>query len=135
MVNPNGVECHWRCLRMLWRPKATRLKSLGWTSESVDRLADALPAASALEVTRQLDMLIIALRNIVNLFNPKLIVLGVFLPRSSQQDPARLRISAEIGHRCLPFHGVEIRPSELATDLLMIGASELALRHSRDPQI
>jgi len=71
-------------------------------------------------------MLIIALRNIVNLFNPKLIVLGGFLAALQSADPARLEDFGRNRPLAASFHGVEIRPSELATDLLMIGASELA---------
>ncbi len=132
MVNPDGVACHcgaFGCLETEVR-RDRLLEVTGLTSESVDRLADVLassvdPRVRA-EVTRQLDMLIIALRNIINLLNPKLIVLGGFLAALRSADPARLEDFGRDRPLAASFHGVEILPSELATDLLMIGAGELA---------
>ena len=132
MVNPNGVACHcgaFGCLETEVR-RDRLLEVTGLTFESVDRLAEVLASSGdprvRAEVTRQLDMLIIALRNIINLFNPKLIVLGGFLAALQSADPARLEDFGRNRPLAASFHGVEIRPSELATDLLMIGASELA---------
>jgi predicted NBD/HSP70 family sugar kinase len=132
MVNPNGVACHcgaFGCLETEVR-RDRLLEVTGLTSESVDGLADALsssvdPRVRA-EVTRQLDMLIIALRNVVNLLNPKLIVLGGFLAALQSADPVRLEDFGRNRPLAASFHGVKILPSELAADLLMIGASELA---------
>ena len=132
MVNPNGVACHcgaFGCLETEVR-RDRLLEATGLSSESADDLAHALassvdPRVRA-EVTRQLDMLIVALRNLVNLFNPKLIILGGFLAALQMADPARLEDFGRNRPLAASFHCVEILPSELAADLLMIGASELA---------
>lgn len=133
MVNSTGVACHcgaFGCLETEVR-RDRLLEVTGLSSETVDQLARSLasgtdPRVSA-EVTRQLDMLIVALRNVINLLNPKLIVLGGFLAALQAAEPARL---ADFGPNSpLPasFESVEILPSELGQNLLMIGAGELAL--------
>lgn len=132
MVNPTGIECHcgaFGCLETEVR-RDRLLEVTGLTSESVDRLAGALALSAdprvRAEVTRQLDMLIIALRNAINLFNPRLIVLGGFLAALQSADPTRLEDFGRNRPLDASFRGVDILPSELAGDLLMIGASELA---------
>ena len=132
LVNPSGIACHcgaFGCLETEVR-RDRLLAVTGLRSESVDHLADALASNSdpriAAEVARQLDMLIIALRNVVNLLNPELIILGGFLAALQSAAPERLRDFGRNSPLAASFDCVEILPSELAEDLLMIGAGELA---------
>ncbi|QNE45798.1 ROK family protein [Glaciihabitans sp. INWT7] len=132
MVNPTGIACHcgaFGCLETEVR-RDRLLEVTGLSSQSVGRLAAALASSTdprvAAEVTRQLDMLIVALRNVVNLLNPKLIVLGGFLAALQSAQPARLRDFGRNSALAASFDCVQIIPSELADDLLMIGAGELA---------
>jgi predicted NBD/HSP70 family sugar kinase len=78
------------------------------------------------EVERQLDTLAITLRNAVNTLNPQLIVLGGFLGALYAVDPERL--DRAVAAQSLPSarDSVRIVRAELGTNLLMIGAAELA---------
>jgi len=83
------------------------------------------PAVVA-EVERQLDTLAITLRNAINTLNPQLIVLGGFLGALYAVAPDRL--DRNVAAQSLPSarDSVRIARAELGTNLLMIGAAELA---------
>jgi predicted NBD/HSP70 family sugar kinase len=128
-VNPYGVACHCGgvgCLETEVR-RERLLEVTGLGSESVDRLAGVLATSTdplvTAEVGRQLDLLAVALRNAVNLLNPRLVLLGGFLAALQGADPARLE---QLGALAASAEGLGIRPAELGADLLMIGAGELA---------
>lgn len=129
MVNPQGVICHCGaigCLETEVR-RDRLLEVTGLTADTVDQLAVALatdtdPAVRA-EVRRQLDFLAIALRNAVNVLNPRLVLLGGFLAALRGADPSRL---GSFGALAASAENVSIRPAELGPHLLLIGAAELA---------
>lgn len=129
MVNPRGVVCHCGavgCLETEVR-RDRLLEVTGLTADTVDQLAVALatdldPAVRA-EVRRQLDFLAIALRNAVNVLNPRLVLLGGFLAALHGADPSRL---GSFGALAASAENVSIRPAELGPHLLLIGAAELA---------
>nr|WP_218869143.1 ROK family transcriptional regulator [Leifsonia psychrotolerans] len=106
------------------------LAVLGLSSADADELEHALLASTSLtvraEVNRQLDCLGSALAGIVNIVNPQRIVLGGFLASLRAVDPERLL--AAVRARALPaaFGSVTIAPALLGSNLLMIGAAELA---------
>lgn len=135
LVNSNGKLCHCGargCLETEVR-RAPLIEALGITR--ADQLEAALrseydgtpSAAVAAVVDGQLTALAIALSQFVNLFNPKLIVLGGFLgilfEVAGDRLTADIRSRAMIGSR----DTVELARSTLGADLLLIGAAEIAL--------
>lgn len=132
LVNSAGITCHCGaigCLETEVR-RERLLDVLGLTEADADDFESALTASESpavtTEVRRQLDFLAITLRNAINMLNPQLIVLGGFLGSLSARDPEHLdRVLAEqplIASR----EGVRVTRAELGSDLLMIGAAELA---------
>jgi predicted NBD/HSP70 family sugar kinase len=120
--------------------RAALLRVLGLASADPDELERALLAdrskAVRGEVDRQIDHLAVALGTAVNLLNPSRIVLGGFLAALAAADPELL--DRRVAQHTLPALGeqVEIRRAELGSDLLMIGAAELAFeRLFADPLI
>lgn len=110
--------------------RAALLAALGLTSADGDQLESALlastdPAVSAL-VHRQLDYLSTSLRNAVNVLNPQVIVLGGFLASLLAFDEDYLVRRVEEQSLRAPFESVVITRAQLGSDLLMIGAAELA---------
>jgi len=106
------------------------LRALGLASADADTLDAALlastdPAVGAL-VRRQLESLSTSLRNAVNVLNPEVIVLGGFLASIFAADPEYL--IERVGAQSLEasFEGTSITTAQLGSDLLMIGAAELA---------
>jgi predicted NBD/HSP70 family sugar kinase len=78
------------------------------------------------EVERQLRFLSIAISNMVNVFNPELIVLGGFLASLDAASPGlleRLVLSQALEASA---EGVRVARAQLRSSLLMIGAAELA---------
>ena len=93
----------------------------------VAALAGAEPGSpGAVEVRRQIDFLAVALRGVVNSFNPELIVLGGFLGSLHAADPGRL--AERVRGQSLPGarDDVRITRAALGVDRLTIGAAELA---------
>lgn len=88
-------------------------------------LADHSPEVRAV-VERQLAHLGTALAAVINLLNPQVIALGGFLAALQAYDPERLH--AAVAAAALPpsFEGVRITAAELGSNLLMIGAAQLA---------
>ena len=106
------------------------LSAVGFASADADELERALlastdPAVTAL-VHRQLEFLSTSLRNAVNVLNPQMIVLGGFLASIFSLDPEFLRERVAAQSLSVSFEGVEITTARLGSDLLMIGAAELA---------
>lgn len=130
LVNSAGRACHCGATGCLETEvsQAALLTMLGETEAG--RLSAALAASTepavAAEVARQLDFLGVALRNIVNVFNPSRIVLGGFLGLLQHADPAGL--AARVGDAALraPFESATIMRAALGDEVLMIGAAELA---------
>ena len=131
LVNSAGVDCHCGAVGCLETEvgRAELLRVLGL--EESERLEEALAAsedpAVRAEVERQLGHLAVALRNVVNIFNPQLVVLGGFLGALVGVAPGFLEERLTHGG---PFRvaldSVRIARTELGGDLLMIGAAELA---------
>jgi predicted NBD/HSP70 family sugar kinase len=88
-------------------------------------LADRSPEVRS-EVRRQVDALAVAIGSAVNVLNPARIVLGGFLSALAAAAPKRL--DERVARHALPLLGerVDIRRAELGSDLLLIGAAELA---------
>lgn len=135
LVNSSGVRCHCGaigCLETEVSQRALRAV-LGMPAADGDELARALAAAVAAgdpavsaEVDRQLAYLATALRNATNVFAPERIVLGGFLGALHALDPARLPALVAAQALAASAERLQIVPAALGTDILMIGAAELA---------
>ncbi|BDZ48124.1 sugar kinase [Frondihabitans sucicola] len=132
LVNSNGVTCHCGAVGCLETEvgQAELLHALGRARGDDDDL-DALLAASTdpevlAEVERQAGYLAIALRNVINLFNPETIVLGGFLGALFGVAGPRIESLATRGALRGPRETVRLRRAELGSGRLMIGAAELA---------
>ncbi|MES2169622.1 MAG: ROK family transcriptional regulator [Actinomycetota bacterium] len=132
MVNPYGTACHCGAVGCLeTEVRRDRLLEVAGLAgvEDVD-LATALTTSTdamvAAEVGRQLGFLGVALRNTINLLNPRLVVLGGFLADLLAADPLRLGDLGSNRPLAASRQSVDIRPAELGADLLMIGGAELA---------
>jgi predicted NBD/HSP70 family sugar kinase len=138
LVNSDGIACHCGssgCLETEVSRQAL-LDALGLAVGDAERLDDALlaafapgaatPSALAELVERQLAFLAIALGNATNLFNPRMIVLGGFLGSLYGAAPAVL--DEAIRHRAMAAtrDGLVIQRAALGSNILMIGAAELA---------
>jgi predicted NBD/HSP70 family sugar kinase len=132
LVNSAGVMCSCGASGCLETEvaRAPLLELVGLTTADSDELERALTASRSpavrVEVERQLDYLAVALRNAINVFNPQLVVLGGFL--GSLYAVAGAYLDQRVAHQLLNAtrEGVMIRRTQLASDLLMIGAAELA---------
>lgn len=113
--------------------RAELLAALGLASADADELEAALLAsrdpAIAKLVHRQLEFLSTSLRNIVNVLNPEIIVLGGFLSAILSVDPEFLISRVRAQTLSASFEELTIRPAELGSDLLFIGAAELAFEN------
>lgn len=130
-VRSEGSTCHCGATGCLeTEVSQSRLLDLaGMSSGDTADLEQALGSNSAEvndEVARQLTYLGITLRNAVNTFNPEAIVLDGFLGTLHSLAPASLdgmlRAQAMDG----PAGQVKIYRAALGSDLMMIGAAELA---------
>jgi predicted NBD/HSP70 family sugar kinase len=74
---------------------------------------------------KQIDSLASAIANYANIFNPQIVVLAGFLPALFWYDQDRLLGGIRKG--CLPAirEGLIVKPGELGSNILMIGAAEL----------
>jgi predicted NBD/HSP70 family sugar kinase len=101
---------------------------MGLDHVDAEQLEDALrsgPSISALrEIRRQTDLLEIALSNLVNVFNPQVIVLGGFLGVLLAEDKERLSTAVAAG--AISGLGAEVRleRAALGAELLLVGAAE-----------
>ena len=132
LVNSQGIVCHCGGVGCL-ETEVTRsalLALVGLTDADSDELESALIASESAdvraEVHRQLDFLAVALRNAINTLNPQTILLGGFLGSLYAVAPAHL--NALVAHQPLRAsrEGVTIGRAALGSNLLMIGAAELA---------
>lgn len=132
LVNSQGIVCHCGGVGCLETEvsRAPLLALVGLTDADADELEDALLASESVdvlaEVHRQLDFLGVALRNAINTLNPQTILLGGFLGSLYAVAPAHL--DALVAHQPLRAsrEGVAIGRAALGSNLLMIGAAELA---------
>ena len=110
--------------------RARLLALLGLESIDADGLAAAILGSDDPrlrdEVHRQLELLGVALGTALTLFNPRLIVLGGFLATLYQADAAVL--DRAVARATLPetLEGVQITRTRLGSDILLVGAAELA---------
>lgn len=130
LVNSVGLACHCGasgCLETEVQ-RAALLDVLGLAS--ADGLEEALAASTdptvAAEIERQLGSLAIALRNVINIFNPELVVLGGFLGALYGVAGERLEELVDAGPFRVSRASVRITRTSLGADLLMLGAAELA---------
>ena len=98
----------------------------GDAAQPEEALTKNTTAEVAEEVARQLDYLGIALRNAVNIFNPEAIVLDGFLGVLHSLSPGTLENQLLSQALDGPASQVRIYRAELGTDLMMLGAAELA---------
>lgn len=110
--------------------RADLLGALGLGSADADEFEAALLNATSAElealVHRQLEFLSTSLSNAVNVLNPEIVVLGGFLASIFMRDPGFLIERVSTLSLRASFDAVEIVPATLGSDLLMIGAAELA---------
>jgi predicted NBD/HSP70 family sugar kinase len=131
-VRTDGQPCHCGARGCLETEVAqSRLfELLGLSGGDVDQLEEALKIATDpdvhLEVLRQLGYLAIALRNVVNVFNPEAIVLDGFLGVIHALFPKELGSAVASEPMAGPAAQVLVSRAALGSDLLMIGAAELA---------
>ena len=134
-VNPTGTFC--RCgSRGCWETEVGEgalLARAGYSPDAGragieallrDAGAGSTPAITALEETGR--WLGIGLASLVNLLNPRLIVLGGLFGRIHPH--AHVTLEAELASRCLPApHSlVRVVPARLGVDAPVLGAAELA---------
>ncbi|MEY9951337.1 ROK family protein [Leifsonia sp. EB34] len=135
LVNSAGVRCHCGAIGCLETEVSQRalLRVLGLASADPDELSRALVAAVAsgdaavlAEVDRQLGFLATALRNATNVFDPERIVLGGFLGALHELAPERLPVLVASQALAASVETLTITRAALGSDILMIGAAELA---------
>ncbi|SEB02975.1 ROK family transcriptional regulator [Leifsonia sp. 21MFCrub1.1] len=135
LVNSAGVRCHCGAIGCLETEvsQSALLRVLRMEAADPEELDRALSAAIdagdpavAAEVDRQVGFLATALRNATNVFDPQLIVLGGFLGALHALDPDRL--PRLVGEQALAASAerLSIVRAGLGSDILMIGAAELA---------
>lgn len=132
LVRSDGDPCHCGgsgCLET--EVSLARLEALvGLHGTDLEEVESALkradPDVVLPEIRRQLGYLAITLRNAVNVFNPERIILGGFLSTLFALDPTFL--IDQVRSRALhgPGEVVEISRAVLGSNILMIGAAELA---------
>ncbi len=142
VVNSSGVMCHCGATGCL-ETEVTRsalLHVLELSEDDVDTLEARLGEAYAdsrdvrTVVDRQLRYLGVALRNIVNTFNPELVILGGFLATLHRVGGLYLEDTVRSSALSGPSDDVTIVASALGRDNLLIGAAELAFAAVlRDP--
>lgn len=132
LVRTNGEKCH--CGRSGCLDAEVRLERLlgplGRVRADQDELERAIAERPSRELQeeaeRQIDLLAVALTNFVNIFNPEMIVLGGFLGSIFSLDPERL--SSAVAEETIGGLGadVKIKRAVLGSELLLVGAAELA---------
>lgn len=143
LVNTEGTACHCGavgCLETEVR-RAPLLAALSLDDALADQLEDSLleeyrsgtPRTAVVdEVDRQVAFLAVALRNVINVFNPRLIVLGGFLGALQAVAGERLDQSARVSAMRGARESVEIVAATLGRDSLLIGAGELVFAEVLD---
>jgi predicted NBD/HSP70 family sugar kinase len=130
VIRPDGEPCH--CGRRGCLETEVNLERLlavvGLDHADAEQLEEAVRSAPPFqvirEIRRQTDVLAIALSNLVNIFNPQVIVLGGFLGVLFAADAKRLAAAVARG----PISGlgseVRLERAALGTELLLVGAAE-----------
>ncbi|GAA3862411.1 ROK family transcriptional regulator [Leifsonia kafniensis] len=138
LVNSAGVLCHCGAIGCLETEvsQAPLLDTLGLDSTGSEQLESVLlgqfsreggPEREILDlVHRQLDFLAVALRGVVNMFNPELVLLGGFLGTLYAAAPERLEAGVRTRALVGPRDDVRFARAELGADLLLVGAAQLA---------
>ena len=131
-VRSDGLPCHCGsrgCLETEVR-QAPLVELLKLATDDPSAIGPALCASTdpavAAEVARQIGFLAIALRNVVNIFNPGAIVLDGFLAALHAAAPDALESAVRAQSMREPASQVLISPASLGADLMMVGAAELA---------
>lgn len=140
LVNSGGTLCHCGSIGCLETEvvRSALLSAVGLSDgdEALleDRLVAAYPVDAAVRevVDRQVRFLGIALRNIVNAFNPGCVILGGFLAILCRMEGEALVAAVRASSLPGPATDVVVVPSELGRDNLLIGAGELAFRAVMD---
>jgi len=114
------------------------LDVLGIATANADELDGRLLASDSPavreEVERQLAFLGVALRNAIDILNPQLVVLGGFLGSLYAAAPGRLEALVADQALTVSLDEVSFSRAELGSDLLLVGAAELAFAPLlRDP--
>ena len=114
------------------------LEALGEITIDDKKLEKALLASSSARVRRvvetQIDRLGIAVAGLINIFNPEAVLLAGFLGILQAIDPERLSESVKAHVLEQSWAQTQILRTQPGSDLLMIGASELAFAQLlRDP--
>jgi predicted NBD/HSP70 family sugar kinase len=102
--------------------EAETLESVLLSRLAEDRADDPVAAL----VDRQVDYLARALANTVNVFNPRMIVLGGFLGSLYAAAPERLTSAVRAHAMIGPRDAVEIVHATLGSSILTVGAAEIA---------
>jgi predicted NBD/HSP70 family sugar kinase len=132
LVNSAGILCHCGATGCLETEvtQSRLLDVLGLDDPEMDELDHAIAVSESPEVRdeidRQLTFLAVTLRNAVNIFNPRLIVLGGFLGALFEASPGTIERAIAEQTLAGPGDCVEVVRAQLRSRLLMIGAAELA---------
>nr|WP_205865098.1 ROK family transcriptional regulator [Planctomonas sp. JC2975] len=129
LVNSAGGRCHCGAIGCLETEvsQARLLEALGVADpEHLDDAMKQLDEAGRAEVERQVRYLAIAIRNAVNILNPRLVVLGGFLGALHDAAPGMLESEVRAQSLATSAEQVDIVRSELGADVLTVGAGELA---------
>jgi len=129
VVTPGGSECHCGGVGCLEAEvdQQTLMTAAGLLPEEAHLLAEALPKAVAADpatqrlVDEKSRLLAITVRNAVNIFNPRVVLLSGFLAALHAASSTDLTSAAIASSRS----GVELRTAALGSEQLMIGAAEL----------
>lgn len=136
LVNSEGEACHCGssgCLETEVSRKPL-LDALGLADNESERLEEALTTAFATGpssdlvriVERQAKFLVLALRNAVNVFNTRRVVLGGFLGSLYAVVPELFAPIADRSPMIGGGAGVDVQRASLGQNILMVGAAELA---------
>ncbi|WP_033372132.1 ROK family transcriptional regulator [Humibacter albus] len=129
LVNSQGGRCHCGAIGCL-ETEVSQARLLGALGlDDPDALAEAvehLDEAGRAEVERQTGYLAVTIRNAVNVLNPRRVVLGGFLGLLLQAAPELLDGEVRAQSLAASVEPVEIVRAELGTDVLIVGAAELA---------
>ena len=132
LVNSAGIRCDCGAIGCLETEvtRARLLDVLGLADADIDELDRAIAASESpgvrAEIDRQLGFLAVTLRNAVNIFNPRLIVLGGFLGALHDASPGTIERALAEQPLAASGESVIVSRALLRSRLLMIGAAELA---------